>query len=183
MLYIRAIENGRLVATKYEGAPDPTCAPQGAWYDLIDPTPEERAFVDQVADVAVPTREEMEEIEVSARLYNEDGVEYMTVTAVARLDTDEPTTSPVMFILNGHALVTVRFAEHRPFANVIERSARPGGCPSSKPEELMLNLIEAMVDRLADALEKVGATVDQISRNVFRARARETNLGKRDHDL
>ena len=183
MLYIRAIENGRLIATKYEGAPDPTCAPQGAWYDLIDPTPEERAFVDQVADVAVPTREEMEEIEVSARLYNEDGVEYMTVTAVARLDTDEPTTSPVMFILNGHALVTVRFAEHRPFSNVIERSARPGGCPSSKPEELMLNLIEAMVDRLADALEKVGATVDQTSRNVFRARARETNLGKRDHDL
>jgi len=183
MLYIRAIDNGRLVATKSEGALDPATAPKGAWYDLIDPTAEERAFVDKVAGVAVPTREEMEEIEVSARLYNEDGVEYMTVTAVARLDTDEPTTSPVMFILNGSALVTVRFAEHRPFTNVIERSARPGGCPSSKPEELMLNLIEAMVDRLADALEKVGATIDQLSRRVFRARATETNLGKRDNDL
>ncbi|MCC2102749.1 MAG: hypothetical protein KDJ20_01260, partial [Hyphomicrobiales bacterium] len=46
MLFIRSIEEGRLAATAYEGAPDPTCAPLGAWYDLIEPTAEQRAFVD-----------------------------------------------------------------------------------------------------------------------------------------
>jgi len=183
VLYIRSVDNARLVATQYEGAPDPATAPKGAWYDLVDPTPEERAFVDQATGVSVPTREEIEEIEVSSRLYNEDGVEYMTVTAAARLDTDEPTRSPVMFILDGGALVTVRYVELRPFANVIERCARPGGCQSSNAENLMLTLVEAMVDRLADALEKVGDTVDHISRSVFRARSARENVGKRDHDL
>ena len=132
MLYIRAIDNSRLVATQYEGAPDKATT-KGVWYDLIDPTPEEQAFVENATGVSVPTREEIEEIEVSSRLYNDDGVEYMTVTAAARLDTDEPTKSPVMFIHNGGALVTVRYVELRPFTNVIERCARPGGCASNCP--------------------------------------------------
>ena len=42
MLYIRAIDNSRLVATQYEGAPDKATT-KGVWYDLIDPTPEEQA--------------------------------------------------------------------------------------------------------------------------------------------
>lgn len=182
MLFIRTIENGSLVATRYEGAPA-SATPTGNWYDLIDPTDEERAFVDLATGVETPTREEIEEIEVSSRLYSDDGVEYMTVTAAARLDTDEPTRSPVMFILSGGALVTVRYVELRPFSNVIERSARSGGCQSAGAEDLMLTLIEAMVDRLADALEKVGDNIDQISRSVFRARSRNENAGKRDHDL
>ena len=160
MLYIRAIDNSRLVATQYEGAPDAAAAPKGAWYDLIDPTAEERAFVDRATGVSVPTREEIEEIEVSSRLYSEDGVEYMTVTAAARLDTDEPTKSPVMFIHNGGALVTVRYVELRPFTNVIERCGRPGGCASADPENLMLTLIEAMVDRLAERLKQNGNDVE-----------------------
>ena len=104
MLFIRTIENGSLVATRYEGAPA-SATPKGNWYDLVDPTDEERAFVDLATGVETPTREEIEEIEVSSRLYNEDGVEYMTVTAAARLDSDDPMRSPVMFILNGGALV------------------------------------------------------------------------------
>ncbi|MCB1541707.1 MAG: magnesium transporter CorA family protein [Rhodoblastus sp.] len=183
MLFIRSIDDGRLVATAHEGAPDPTCAPLGAWYDLIEPTAEQRAFVDQATGVSVPTRAEIEEIEVSSRLYNEDGVEYMTVTAAAGLDTDVPIKSPVMFILNGGALVTVRYVELRPFTNVIDRLARPGGCHSVGSEHLMLTLIEAMVDRLADALEKVGDNIDRISRGVFRARSTKEDAGKRDHDL
>lgn len=183
MLFIRSIEDGRLVAAAYETAPDPTCAPLGAWYDLVEPTAEQRAFVDQATGVSVPTRAEIEEIEVSSRLYNQDGVEYMTVTAAAGLDTDAPVKSPVMFILSGGALVTVRYVELRPFTNVIDRSGRPGGCQSAGAEHLMLTLIEAMVDRLADALEKVGDNIDRISRGVFRARSAKENVGKRDHDL
>ncbi|MFV0281608.1 MAG: magnesium transporter CorA family protein [Rhodoblastus sp.] len=181
MLFIRSIDKGKLIATVFTG--DPEAAPTGAWYDLIEPTAEERAFVDEVTGVSVPTREEIEEIEVSSRLYNEDGVEYMTVTSAARLDTDEPTKSPVMFILNGGALVTVRYTELRPFANVIERAGRPGGCHSTSSEDLMLSLVEAMVDRLADALERVGGNIDQISREVFRPQAKNQNAEARDRDL
>ncbi len=182
MLFIRSSAQSRLVETRCDTLSDHESAPKAAWYDLIDPTPEERAFVDRAAQVSIPSREEIEEIEVSSRLYNENGVEYMTVTAAARLDTDDPIKSPVMFALSGTALVTVRYNELKPFSNVIERAARPGACATCNGEHIMLTLIEAMVDRLADALERVVADVDQMSRNVFRARARD-DVAKRDHDL
>jgi magnesium transporter len=183
MLFIRSVENSQLIETSFDLTCDPQDPPGSAvWYDLVDPTPAERAFVDQAAKVSIPSREEIEEIEVSSRLYNEDGVEYMTVTAASRLDTDEPIKAPIMFVLGGVALVTVRYLESRPFANVIERASRPGGCPSSTGEHLMLTLIEAMVDRLADALEQVGAKIDQVSRDVFRPQARD-DVGKRDRNL
>ena len=182
MLFIRSIENARLVETECETLPDPQTAPKAAWYDLVDPTPEERAFVDAAASVCLPSREDIEEIEVSSRLYTEDGVEYMTVTAATRLDTDEPGKTPVLFVLNGATLATMRFADLRPFKNVVERLARPGACTASGGEHMMLAVIEAMVDRLADALEQVGTVVDETSRNVFRSGPRE-NVGKRDRDL
>ena len=182
MLFIRSIENGRLCETRCETLPEPDAAPKGVWYDLLEPTLEERVFVDRALSVEIPSREDMEEIEVSSRLYSENGVEYMTVTAASRLDSDAPTKTPVLFVLNGAALVTVRYIDLRPFANVIDRMSRPGAAPAASGEQMMLTLIEAMVDRLADALEAVGRTIDDTSRGIFRSDARKS-VAKRDRDL
>ena len=43
------------------------------WIDLDKPTPEEDRAVERLAGVAVPTREDMQEIEISSRLYVENG--------------------------------------------------------------------------------------------------------------
>ena len=61
--------------------------------------------------IAVPTREEMQEIEVSSRLYVENGARYMTATLMCQSDTATPKTTAVTFILAGHKLVTVRYDE------------------------------------------------------------------------
>ena len=182
MLFIRSIENARLIETRCETLPAPESAPKGVWYDLLDPTPEERAFVDAAAGVSIPSRAELEEIEVSSRLYSDEGVEYMTVTAASRLDSDAPVKTPVLFVLNGTALVTARFIELRPFVNAIERMSRPGAAANVSAESLMLTLIEAMVDRLADALEQVGSAIDESSRSIFRSNG-GGDVGKRDRDL
>ncbi|HTM78539.1 MAG TPA: magnesium transporter, partial [Devosia sp.] len=55
------------------------------WVDLLEPTPEESSLVERLLGIAIPTQAEMEEIELSARLYNEDGAEFMTMTALSRL--------------------------------------------------------------------------------------------------
>ena len=60
------------------------------WYDLLSPTPEEVSDVEAALHVTLPTREEMEDIELSARLYQEDGASFMTMTALTNLDGDEP---------------------------------------------------------------------------------------------
>ena len=52
-----------------------------------------------IVGIAVPTREEMQEIEVSSRLYVENGARYMTATLMCQSDTATPKTTPVTFIL------------------------------------------------------------------------------------
>jgi magnesium transporter len=69
----------------------------------------------------------MQEIEVTSRLYVENGARYMTATLMCHSDTDIPRTTPVTFILSGHRLVTVRYDEPKPFAIVGARLAR--ACP------------------------------------------------------
>ncbi|MCX7683946.1 MAG: magnesium transporter CorA family protein [Acetobacteraceae bacterium] len=148
------------------------------WYDLRDPTAEERAAVEAALGLSLPTREEMGEIEISSRLYQEDGGEFMTVTGLAGLDTDEPVKDPITFILKGDVLVTIRHANPRPFDQFLARAQKPGGPPAHTGEQVMLGILEAMIDRLADALEVAGSEVDALSREIFRkrdARRRETH--------
>ncbi|MGH7913321.1 MAG: magnesium transporter, partial [Candidatus Binataceae bacterium] len=85
-------------------------APETAvWIDLVSPTPEEDKLVERTFGIAVPTREEMQEIEVSSRLYVENGARYMTATLMCHSDTMTPKTTPVTFILAGQRLLTVRY--------------------------------------------------------------------------
>ena len=66
----------------------------------------------------------MQEIEVSSRLYVENGARYMTATLMCQSDTATPKTTPVTFILSGHKLATVRYDDPRPFAIVEHKLAR-----------------------------------------------------------
>ena len=60
---------------------------------------QEDKLVERVVGIAVPTREEMQEIEVTSRLYVENGARYMTATLMCQSDTDSPKTTAVTFIL------------------------------------------------------------------------------------
>ena len=139
---------------------------EAVWIDLVSPTTPEDKLVEELLGVAVPTREEMQEIEVSSRLYVENGARYMTATLMCQSDTASPKTTPVTFILSGHRLVTVRYDDPRPFAIVEHRLSR--NCPSKINGEIVLvDLLDAVIDRSADILERIGSEVDQISRTIF----------------
>ncbi|WEX88424.1 magnesium transporter CorA family protein [Sinorhizobium garamanticum] len=138
------------------------------WFDLFNPSAEETRLVEEKLAIAIPTRDEMQEIELSDRLYQEDGAEFMTMTAAAKLDSDYPAKVPVTFILKGTSLVTVRHADPKPFQVYANRIQRSNGAACETGELVMLGLLEAMIDRTADALERAGNEVDAISREVFR---------------
>src|SRR5882757_1639367 len=66
---------------KKVAAGDLAVLPESAiWIDLVKPTGEEDKAVERLAGIAVPTREDMQEIEISSRLYIENGARYMTAT-------------------------------------------------------------------------------------------------------
>src|SRR3954468_15681813 len=136
------------------------------WIDLFNPSGAEDKAVERLAGIAVPTREDMQEIEISSRLYIENGARYMTATLMCHSDTDMPRTTAVTFILTGHRLVTVRYDAPKPFALVENKLAR--SCmPAISGEMVLMELVDAVIDRCADILERVGADVDQVSHDIF----------------
>ena len=147
---------------------EPGVAPPDAavWVDLVSPTVQEDKVVERLLGIAVPTREEMQEIEVSSRLYVENRARYMTATLMCHSDTATPNTTPVTFILAGHRLATVRYDEPRPFAIVEHKLAR--ACPPRVTgDSVLMDLLDAVIDRAADIQERIGAEVDQISHTIF----------------
>ncbi|CAL75994.1 putative magnesium/cobalt transport protein [Bradyrhizobium sp. ORS 278] len=146
---------------------DPAALPDNAvWVDLFNPSGAEDRAVEKLSGIAVPTREDMQEIEISSRLYIENGARYMTATLMCHSDTDMPRTTAVTFILAGHRLVTVRYDQPRPFA-VVEAKLARSCAPGITGEMVLMELLDAVIDRCADILERVGADIDQVSHEIF----------------
>jgi magnesium transporter len=90
----------------------------------------------------------------------------MTASLMCGSDTESPRITAVTFILTRQRLVTVRYDTPRPFASVelkLGRNAPPG----ANGETILLELLDAVIDRCADILERVGADVDQVSHDIF----------------
>ncbi|MGA7804726.1 magnesium transporter CorA family protein, partial [Bradyrhizobium sp.] len=148
------------------------------WVDLFNPTQAEDRAVERLAGIAVPTREDMQEIEISSRLYLENGARYMTAVLMCHADSEVPRITPVTFILAGHRLVTVRYDQPRPFALVEAKLAR--ACASGIiGESVLMELLDAVIDRSADILERLGSDVDQVSHDIFEPVSERTGGTKR----
>jgi magnesium transporter len=146
---------------------DLAALPESAvWIDMVKPTADEDHAVEGLAGIAVPTREDMQEIEISSRLYVENGARYMTASLMCAADTESPRISPVTFILAGHRLVTVRYDLPKPFMLVENKLAR-SAVAGVNGEAVLLELLDAVIDRCADILERAGADVDAVSRAIF----------------
>ena len=105
---------------------------------------------------------------MSARLYHEDSAEFMTMTGVSQLESEAPMTTPISFILKGETLATIRYAQPKPFFTYATRAQKTGAVPCINSEQVMLGLVEALIERMAEALEKTGRNLERLSRQVFR---------------
>jgi len=146
---------------------EPVVIPESAlWVDLLEPTIDEERLIEAHFGVDVPTREEMKEIEASNRLYEDNGAIYMTATVAAKIDTDHPVSTAVTFILKGNKLVTNRYLDTKPFNQFISYAqTHPAACQSGVA--ILAGIMEAVTERIADILERVGTDLDGISGNIF----------------
>ncbi len=151
------------------------------WVDMLSPSPEEERTAEAWLGIAIPTRADMEEIEISSRLYSEDGAHYMTATLPARADGDQPEMGPVTFILSpAGTLVTLRFHEPSAFQILPQRAEKAAlGCNNG--EAVLINLLEVITDRLADILERAGREILELSKGIFHPS--EKKASKRDRDF
>ena len=145
---------------------DWTMPADAIWLDLFEPTREEDAAVEKALGLSVPTRAEMAELEASSRVYRENGATYLTADIVTHGDDEIPGVDPVTFILTPGPLVTIRYADPKPFSMVLEKLERePALCATAI--DMFLNLMETVVDRASDILSKNGQRVEAIASHVF----------------
>jgi magnesium transporter len=150
---------------------DGPVGPRAVWIDLLNPTKDEDLSVEQALSISVPTREEMSEIEASSRLYQEGGAQYMTAVVLHQPDPpfEPPVATPITFILAGSRLVTVRYAEPRAFSIFIGRAQKKdAACMSGVA--VLVGLLEAIIDREADRVERIQGEVDKLSQAIFAGR-------------
>jgi magnesium transporter len=153
--------DGRIIDAKSERIPD-----DATWIDLEEPTNEEERLVERCIEVNVPTQAEMAEIEPSSRLYEKNGALYMTVSALRGVDEHLPTTTPIGFVLAGNRLVTIRYATPKPVRTFENHARHDPEVVRDGPTALM-RLIDAIIDRLADEIESVTATIERLSLEIF----------------
>jgi magnesium transporter len=136
------------------------------WMDLLNPTDDEKQFVQSRAGAHIPTVEALSEIESSSRLVVDRGIIYVSSPVVAQADTPDAFLTPVGLILTKQVLVTVRFEAVSVFSKVAERIRADETLRSGAG--VFTALLEALVDRGADVLERLAAELDKVSRLVFR---------------
>jgi len=148
---------------------------RAVWIDLLNPTAAEERAVQHALSLEIPTREEMQEIESSSRLYREDEALFLTANFLHGVDSGDYGSTPISFVLTNTTLVTVR--------SVFGTRAQRQPALLHSPDAAMLHLFEQIVDRLADILEKVGADMDKASQSTFRTSQADIKMHRRNDKL
>jgi magnesium transporter len=117
----------------------------------------------------------MAEIEPSSRLYEKNGALYMTVSVLRGVDENHPSTTPIGFVLAGNRLVTIRYATPKPIRNFENHARRDPELVRDGPTAL-IRLIDAIIDRLADELERVSTTMEELSQEIFKNSQQERRI-------
>ncbi|MBR0646586.1 magnesium/cobalt transporter CorA [Plastoroseomonas hellenica] len=163
---------------------EPDALRASVWIDLLNPSHEEERAVQDALRLEIPTREEMQEIESSSRLYREGDALFLTANFLYGVEGGEYGSTAISFVLTPTHLITVRYATPKAFSVFNLRAQRMPGTLLASPDAVMLHLFEQVVDRLADILERIGADMDRASQSAFRsARGQKVKANRRDADL
>jgi magnesium transporter len=151
---------------RIELTPTSTLPDGVVWIDLFEPSQAEEKAIESLLGMELPTREEMQEIEISSRLYREGDASFMTANILYHAETPQPQTTAVTFMRTPRATVTLRYADPQSFRQFVARAQRQPSLLAS-PDAVLVGILDAIIDRAADVLEIGSRDLDTISRNIF----------------
>jgi magnesium transporter len=153
------------------------------WFDLLHPSPEEYAFVTQITGLALPSHADLTEIESSSRLSTKGQILTLSMPIVTRVN-DGLQSSVCGFVLGPDRIVTLRFAPSLAFDSFPDQPHETGAPGEPHSSFIFAGLLETIVDRQADVLEKLRGELDELSHQVFHHRfgdkKAETAMRKRN---
>jgi magnesium transporter len=148
---------------------------EAVWVDLLSPSREEEAQVERCITLEIPTPEEMQEIELSSRLYKDNDALFMTAMMIAQSDSPDLKLEPVTFVLTPQQLITIRYIETQAF-KLFRSQLQKIDITHRDAISLLIELLDTIIDRLADILELVGRHLDDYSKTIFRPQLHNTAM-------
>ncbi|MCU0969284.1 MAG: magnesium/cobalt transporter CorA [Rubrivivax sp.] len=181
MLNVFTLAQGRLIQHEIASADDLT-ALKPVWVDMEAPTPQEKGWVGARFGLAIPTDAVDEDLEESARFYEEDNGE-LHIRSDFLIDGDDgPDGQPsrsvrVAFILRDNVLFSIH-AEDLPVFRLLRLRARRIPALIEDAKDVLLKLFDADAEYCADALEGIYDNLERVSQRVLKDEVNDAVAGE-----
>ena len=163
MLSAFQLENNRLTRLEVEESQPLVNA---VWIDLVEPDDDERLRVQSELGQSLATRPELEDIEASARFFEDDDGLHIHSFFFFEDAEDHAGNSTVAFTIRDGRLFTLRERE-LPAFRLYRMRARSQSMVDGNAYELLLDLFETKIEQLADEIENIYSDLEQLSRVIM----------------
>ena len=176
MLNVFTLANGRLFQEEIESL-DALRRLQPVWVDLDAPTPEEKGWITQHFGLTIPDDVVDDDLEESARFYEEDNGELHIRSDFLIDDGETPRNVRVAFILHHNVLFSVH-AEDLPVFRLLRLRARRTPALIGDAKDVLLKLYDADAEYSADALEGIYDSLEAVSARVLKENVNDQAAGE-----
>ncbi len=173
MLNVFSLVNGRLFQEEIDN-PQSLAGTQPVWVDLEAPTPEEKQWITGRFGLTIPADAVDDDLEESARFYEEDNGELHIRSDFLIDDNDAPRNVRVAFILFKNVLFSVH-GEDLPVFRLLRLRARRTPALIEDAKDVLLKLYDADAEYSADALESIYDSLESVSAQVLKKEITDTD--------
>ncbi len=149
------------------------------WIDLAYPTEDERELVQSVFPLELPEDEELQDLEASARYYQDQHGVHIRSTFVQTVD-DTSSIVTMSFSLHQGRLLTVH-DDDLTLLRLFRMQARSGRGMVGDAVDIVLGCYELGVERDADVLEAIYRALDEVGALVLNRKKRITGRVMREN--
>lgn len=137
------------------------------WIDLFNPTPKEISYISDTYNVDIPTKEEREEIEESARYWEDpQGITINTYFLAPLKDEKRVDNQTITFILHKNILFTVRYSFFR-VIDEVQKIILVNPALFNDGFDLISKIFEIRVEKDADMLENFARSTRALRKKIF----------------
>jgi len=166
MLNVFTLVNGRLFQEEIASA-DALTGLAPVWVDMEAPTPQEKSWIASCFGLTIPDDIVDEDLEESARFYEEDNGELHIRSDFLIDDNEDPRNVRAAFILHNKVLFSVH-SEDLPVFRLLRLRARRIPALIEDAKDVLLKLYDADAEYSADALESIYDALEAVSANVLK---------------
>ncbi len=166
MLNVFTLVNGRLFQEEIASL-EALAHVQPVWVDLDAPTPEEKGWIAEHFGVTIPDDAVDDDLEESARFYEEDNGELHIRSDFLIDDGETPRNVRVAFIVFKKVLFSVH-GEDLPVFRLLRLRARRIPALIEDAKDVLLKLYAADAEYSADALESIYDSLEEVSARVLK---------------